>query len=151
LIKHRQRQTKTGALIAAFFIGSAYIITFLAPVSLFQNIPLCPLKFWTGIPCPLCGMTRAFASISHGDFIAAVGYHPLSPVFYLSGILLAFALCFDISLFRPANKGIGEESKLLPPSKPGLRILKKLTPVYIALFMSLLLIVVWIIRYNPFF
>ena len=37
----------------------------------------CPIKQWTGISCPGCGMTRAWLSVLHGDFFAAFSYHPL--------------------------------------------------------------------------
>ncbi len=36
----------------------------------------CPIKFFTGICCPGCGMTRALLSILRLDFEAAVHYHP---------------------------------------------------------------------------
>lgn len=29
----------------------------------------CPIKQWTGISCPGCGMTRAWLSVLHGDFL----------------------------------------------------------------------------------
>lgn len=38
-------------------------------VCLFYNI--------TGVPCPSCGMTRAFLYIFEGNFFASLKYHPL--------------------------------------------------------------------------
>lgn len=35
-------------------------------------LPPCPLLSLTGIPCPLCGATRAFAFAGHGDLAAAL-------------------------------------------------------------------------------
>lgn len=36
------------------------------------------------IPCPTCGMTRAFSQITKGHIGRAVEYHPLSPLVFLS-------------------------------------------------------------------
>ena len=40
----------------------------------------CPLNFLFGIPCPLCGMTRAFMALAKGDIAGAFYYHPLWPL-----------------------------------------------------------------------
>lgn len=37
----------------------------------------CPIKWFTGISCPSCGMTRAVLSIMKFDFKMALYYHPL--------------------------------------------------------------------------
>lgn len=37
----------------------------------------CPFKFFLGVPCFGCGMTRALMSCLHFDFNAAFSYHPL--------------------------------------------------------------------------
>lgn len=37
----------------------------------------CPLYFFLGIPCPFCGMTRAFLCILKGEFIESFYFHPL--------------------------------------------------------------------------
>ena len=41
----------------------------------------CPFYRLTGIPCPGCGMTRAFLAAARLDFGAAFAYHPLFPIF----------------------------------------------------------------------
>lgn len=40
----------------------------------------CPLRCVVGIPCPLCGMFRAFMNLIKGDLAKAFYYHPLWPV-----------------------------------------------------------------------
>lgn len=40
----------------------------------------CPMDYIFGIPCPMCGITRAFVSLVHGDIREAFYYHPLWPV-----------------------------------------------------------------------
>lgn len=37
----------------------------------------CPIKFWTGVSCPGCGMTRAWVSALTLHFDLAFAYHPL--------------------------------------------------------------------------
>jgi hypothetical protein len=36
----------------------------------------CPLRSTTGIPCPLCGMTRAVVAAVHGDALASLAFNP---------------------------------------------------------------------------
>lgn len=43
-------------------------------VQIFFGIP-CPLIKFTGIPCPGCGMTRAYKAFLHMDFAEAFGHH----------------------------------------------------------------------------
>jgi hypothetical protein len=40
----------------------------------------CPLRRFAGLPCPGCGMTRAFAHLAKGEWSAAVRDHPLAPL-----------------------------------------------------------------------
>lgn len=49
----------------------------------------CPILFFTGVSCPGCGMTRAYWSLLHLDFSAALKSHPLFP---LPPLLLLFFL-----------------------------------------------------------
>ncbi len=51
----------------------------------------CLLRWGTGLPCPFCGMTTAFALMADGHVAAAFDVHVLGPLAYLVtwGILLA--------------------------------------------------------------
>lgn len=49
----------------------------------------CVFRLMTGIPCPGCGMTRAWLAALRLDFAAAFAYHPLFWV-----VPIAFALAF---------------------------------------------------------
>lgn len=55
---------------------------------------LCPVHRLTGLPCPGCGLSRALAAASQGDFGAAFGLNPFVvfvwPLFFALA-LLAFA------------------------------------------------------------
>jgi len=51
----------------------------------------CIFRWATGLPCPFCGMTTAFALLAQGEWAAAFGIHVLGPAAYLVtwGVLLA--------------------------------------------------------------
>ncbi|WP_345286080.1 DUF2752 domain-containing protein [Kitasatospora albolonga] len=49
---------------------------------------LCPLRRFTGIPCPGCGSTTVFIEAGHGDLAAALLANPVTVVAGL-GLLLA--------------------------------------------------------------
>jgi hypothetical protein len=41
---------------------------------------LCLWRRLSGIPCPGCGMTRAFAHLAKGEWRSALAVHPLAPL-----------------------------------------------------------------------
>jgi uncharacterized protein DUF2752 len=41
---------------------------------------ICPFRRMTGVPCPGCGLTRAFAHLAKGEWAAALRDHPLAPL-----------------------------------------------------------------------
>jgi len=41
---------------------------------------LCLFHWWTGLDCPLCGLTRAMLALAHGDCRAALRFNALTPV-----------------------------------------------------------------------
>ncbi|HWM92562.1 MAG TPA: DUF2752 domain-containing protein [Thermoanaerobaculia bacterium] len=67
---------------------------------------ICFTRRFLGIPCPGCGMTRAFAHLAKGDWAAALAAHPLSPVlaaeFLLIWIAWGRAALRGLPLPRPA-------------------------------------------------
>ncbi len=44
------------------------------------GLTICMLRRLFDLPCPGCGMTRAFAALARGDLPAALGFHPWAPV-----------------------------------------------------------------------
>ncbi len=58
-----------------------------------QNVSLCLIHAFTGLPCPSCGMTRAFVSLGHGDIHTAVLLNPASiPIYIATWIVFVLAL-----------------------------------------------------------
>jgi len=60
----------------------------------------CPIKFLLGISCAGCGMSRAWLSLLHLDFITAFYYHPLFILPIPAIILLIFRFKMERFLFR---------------------------------------------------
>ena len=51
----------------------------------------CPMHQAFGLPCPGCGMTRAFEAGLYGRIEQVLSYHPLSPLMMLLLVLLLLA------------------------------------------------------------
>jgi hypothetical protein len=49
---------------------------------------LCLFHWWTGLDCPLCGLTRAMFALARGNWRAALHFHALSPLAVLMGATL---------------------------------------------------------------
>jgi len=62
-------------LVAMLFAGFAL---YDAPVE--PKFHLCGFLWLTGLPCPLCGMTRALCFLMKGQFSLAIQLHALSPL-----------------------------------------------------------------------
>lgn len=64
-------------------------VLFVAWLALYLLNIGCVFRLMTGIPCPGCGMTRAWLAALRLDFAAAFAYHPLFWV-----VPIAFVLAF---------------------------------------------------------
>ena len=62
-------------LVTLLFTGFAL---YDAPVE--PKFHICGFLWLTGLPCPLCGMTRALCFLLKGQFHQAIQLHALSPV-----------------------------------------------------------------------
>lgn len=83
-------------------VASAVLI-----ILVFTGIYRCPLDSFLGIPCPLCGITRALKSIMRGDFIAAFYYHPLWPVLMIYAALYILSSLKMITLSKKTTDVFG--------------------------------------------
>ncbi len=59
-----------------------------AAFMLLSNVDLCIFRRVTGLPCPSCGMTRAYISLFKGDIANAFFMHPLFPLVPVIAVLL---------------------------------------------------------------
>jgi len=61
------------------------------PVLPVEVVPPCPLRPLTGVPCPLCGMTRGVTAAVHGQIGHALFLNPGSIAAVILAIVLLFA------------------------------------------------------------
>ena len=62
--------------------------------------PPCMFHFFTGLPCPFCGMTTAFAHMARGEFHAALNCHVLSWLFYPATWLVGVGAIYGLLMGR---------------------------------------------------
>jgi len=62
-----------------------------------ETINGCPLLTFTGIPCPFCGMGRAFVSIENFDIKQSFYYNPSGLIFYIVfGTITGFVFVLSV-------------------------------------------------------
>lgn len=75
------------------FFGGIAFLSFVSNYYFHQSI--CLFHGILGIPCPTCGMTRAYMALLHGDWKAAFHFHPL---FWLVPLLI-YSILYSKKLF----------------------------------------------------
>jgi len=72
---------------AAFMVAALQYLPVRADGSIGGVGDICPFRHLTGLPCPLCGMTRSVLCFFQGDWHAAFLWHPLGPSIGISIII----------------------------------------------------------------
>lgn len=63
---------------------------------------LCLVHATLAVDCPLCGMTRSFVALAHGDLAAALRFHPAGPLLFVAmAAFVAAAVAVAIRRGRP--------------------------------------------------
>lgn len=89
---------KTGWM-ALFAVAASFVLPFEG-----FGIDLCGVHRLTGLPCPGCGLTRAFVLLANGDWLTAIGSNPfvvvLYPLFVALGVLVLLPSGMRLSVER---------------------------------------------------
>ncbi|MEA5616453.1 DUF2752 domain-containing protein [Cronbergia sp. UHCC 0137] len=91
-------------LIGSYFYIHGYRISFL----------VCPIRHFTGIPCPTCGMTRSFMAVAQGDWNQAFIEHLFGPVLFISFAIIVIHISLELLINRRITTFY---SRLLPYRK----------------------------------
>ena len=90
----------TAAAGAAGMAAASAVVAYYEPTSA-GFFPVCPLYVLTGFACPGCGLTRGFHALFHGDWIGALDFNLLLPVW---AIIIAYVF---VSLIVLSARGRG--------------------------------------------
>ena len=77
---HLREAALKRALVVLPLTSAVFAVSALWSPSDLPAVVLCPFRALTGLPCPGCGMTRAFCALGHGDLSGAFGYNALATV-----------------------------------------------------------------------
>jgi apolipoprotein N-acyltransferase len=83
MVAHSSSPTTTRSPVAALALASTGALVaarLLTPTAASSGPVVCPFRLATGLPCPGCGMTRAWVFLAHGDLGAAVSANPFALV-----------------------------------------------------------------------
>jgi len=94
--------------------------------------PPCTYRVLFGHPCPTCGMTRAFAALSHGDLDAALRYNRAAPIAYglvwLTTVASAALALHSALRWSRRRTGRGDRTSARPPSPADPLLLSETSP-----------------------
>lgn len=76
------------ALLSAVALAGA---TVMSPEQAANGPVVCPFRLLTGLPCPGCGLTRAWVFALHGDLGAAMSANPFVLVTLPAAVVLVIA------------------------------------------------------------
>lgn len=88
----RRRPERWVTIFLAAGALAALVVAFVWPMnSIDEGRPSCMLRLAVGLPCPGCGMTRAWVHMANGDVSGAFAYNLFGPIgFALAAILVGY-------------------------------------------------------------
>lgn len=91
--------------ISLLWSGAALVFVVLAPLAPFvaSFAPPCIFKTLTGIPCPLCGTTRAALALAHLAPLEGLARYPLPTLLWIGFLAGGLAAGVSVVLKRPWN------------------------------------------------
>lgn len=99
LVAREAQRASRRALFVLPLTSAVFAVSALWSPADLPGFVLCPFRAVTGLPCPGCGMTRAFCALGHGDLSGAFGYNVLAPFVFAAALLVwAHALATVLGL-----------------------------------------------------
>jgi hypothetical protein len=117
------RQLQRAALIVWIVLSVAVLCALTAPAVLPPQLvrdisPTCQSLLRTGRPCPLCGMTEAFISITHGRLAQALEANRASLLLYALFVVNELVILWFVS-GRIARLALSRRTaRVRPPEGP---------------------------------
>lgn len=100
----RQPLTRDGIIIrigVLILIGTMVLQTlFMSQFTLFGHMTKSAFQRWVGLPCPLCGGTRAMHALFEGDIHRALYLNWIALPVLVFGVLLVALCCIELLLHR---------------------------------------------------
>jgi len=89
---HALRATPS-AMLAVVAAGALCLSAGLSPADAANGPVVCPFRLVTGLPCPGCGMTRAWVFVTHGRLGDAMSANPFVLVTMPAAVALVVLVC----------------------------------------------------------
>lgn len=86
------------AMLSAAALATAVVVS---PAEAASGPVICPLRLLTGLPCPGCGLTRAWVFAAHGDLGQALSANPFVLVTIPAALVLVLAVGAALVRRRP--------------------------------------------------
>ena len=92
-LMNNHQQARANAISAWITLTAILTASLLLPLpghtGVIGHLPsVCPFYNLTGLPCPGCGLTRAFVCLGHGQWSESLHWHPLGWLVYSACLLL---------------------------------------------------------------
>jgi Protein of unknown function (DUF2752) len=95
LLSRKERFLRWGALgvcatplLGTYFYNQGWRILFLG----------CPIRHFTGVPCPTCGMARSFMAVAAGDWNRAFTQHLFGPFLFVSCAIAVIHTAIELKI-----------------------------------------------------
>ena len=93
------------ALLAFGTILLSFVLPMPDPLGKIDHVQeVCIFHALTGLPCPLCGLTRSFVSLSHGHLLQAFLWHPAGPILFFLAVAILLVNGCSIVLSAPGSR-----------------------------------------------
>lgn len=91
--------------MALFAVAASFVLPFEG-----FGFDICGIHRLTGLPCPGCGLTRAFVSVAHGDWSTALGANAFVVVLYPLFVALGTLVLLPSGMRRAVERWLARES-----------------------------------------